>query len=340
MVQKLKKQSKKFMEEAKTEKQDFQRVRLWLNQISPDNFEKKSGELRELLIGSAKLLSEPGFDPEEAKNLKIDEEKQTIVVETIFRKAQKEHSYISFYAKLCSTIIKLELESKGIKPTPINLKESTFRIKMLAYCKSSFESFFHDPPMVNIDVNDENYEKEIGKTKKLFGNIEFCGDLHRHRILSDQTLWSVFAGLLGLNKEEGPDKSVNDNTVEAALKLITKIGPSIDEKLKGAQFQQKNGEQVAKIYKRFEVLMATDTSNKEQLVVSQRLQFLIRNMFDNKNSGWSKSKNVSTELQTKEQVEEQMLKQAAIAEEQQQKSRDDYRDKGGKYNDKRGGRQE
>lgn len=75
MVQKLKKQSKKFMEEAKSEKQDYQRVRLWLNQISPDNFEKKSGELRELLIGSAKLLSEPGFDLEEAKNLKIDEEK-------------------------------------------------------------------------------------------------------------------------------------------------------------------------------------------------------------------------------------------------------------------------
>jgi hypothetical protein len=75
------------MEEAKVEKQDFQRVRLWLNQISPDNFEKKSGELRELLIGNAKLLSEPGFNLEEAKNLKIDEEKQKIVVETIFRKA-------------------------------------------------------------------------------------------------------------------------------------------------------------------------------------------------------------------------------------------------------------
>ena len=75
------------MEEAKVEKQDFQRVRLWLNQISPDNFEKKSGELRELLIGNAKLLSESGFNLEEAKNLKIDEEKQKIVVETIFRKA-------------------------------------------------------------------------------------------------------------------------------------------------------------------------------------------------------------------------------------------------------------
>lgn len=50
-------------------------VRLWLNQISPDNYDRKSGELRELLIGKAKLLSEPGFNEEEAKNLKIDEEK-------------------------------------------------------------------------------------------------------------------------------------------------------------------------------------------------------------------------------------------------------------------------
>jgi hypothetical protein len=75
------------MEEAKSEKQDFQRVRLWLNQISPDNFEKKSGELRELLIGNAKLMSEAGFNAEEAKSVKIDEEKQKIVVETIFRKA-------------------------------------------------------------------------------------------------------------------------------------------------------------------------------------------------------------------------------------------------------------
>jgi hypothetical protein len=75
------------MEEAKSEKVDTQRVRLWLNQITPDNFEKKSGELRELLIGSAKLLNEEGFNSEDAKNLKINEEKQEIVVDTIFRKA-------------------------------------------------------------------------------------------------------------------------------------------------------------------------------------------------------------------------------------------------------------
>ena len=75
------------MEEVKSEKTDTQRVRLWLNQITPDNYAKKSGELRELLIGNANLLNEEGFNIEEAKNLKINEQKLDIVVETILRKA-------------------------------------------------------------------------------------------------------------------------------------------------------------------------------------------------------------------------------------------------------------
>lgn len=68
-------------------------------------------------------------------------------------------------------------------------------------------------------------------------------------------------------------------------------------------------------------------------------------MFENKHTGWSKSKG-TTELQTKEQVQEEVYKQAALAEEQtnlaKQKSFNepyggrDGRD--GKYGDKRGGR--
>lgn len=259
------------MEEAKSEKADFQRVRLWLNQISPDNFEKKSGELRELLIGHAKIMGEPGFNAEEAKTMKIDDEKQKIVVETIFRKAQKEHSYIAFYAKLCSTIIKLELEAKGIQAKPSNIKESIFRQNLLAFCKTSFENFFQDPPPVNLDVNSDTYEKEVGRTKKLFGNIEFCGDLHRLRILADNTLWSVFEGLLGLKTGEQVNSSVNDNTVEAAIKLITKIGPNIDEKLSSGKgdWKAKNESKVNEIFKQFEFLMNSPQEGK--LAVSKRL---------------------------------------------------------------------
>ena len=139
---------------------------------------------------------------------------------------------------------------------------------MLAYCKTSFESFFNDPPQVNPDINSETYEKEVGRIKKLYGNIEFCGDLHRHKILADATLWSVFEGLLGLSTGQGINKSVNDNTVEAALRLITKLGPSIDQSLQKPEWKAKNEATVDKIFKQFEYLMSPESMKPDKLQVS------------------------------------------------------------------------
>lgn len=50
-------------------------------------------------------MGEEGFDEKEAENVQINDDKQTLVVEIIFRKAQKEQSYTSFYARLSATII-------------------------------------------------------------------------------------------------------------------------------------------------------------------------------------------------------------------------------------------
>ena len=124
--------------------------------------------------------------------------------------------------------------------------------------------------------------------------------------------------MLGLATGEAANKSVNDNTVEAAIKLITKIGPSIDEKLNKqvGDWKTKNEKRVIDIFKQFEYLMSS-TEKEGKLFVSKRLTILIKNMIDNKNSGWSKSKG-STELQTKEQVQEEVYKQAALADEQNQ----------------------
>lgn len=62
------------MEETKKEKNAIQKVRLKLNQITPDNFDRKVGELREMLIGDRKLLNEEGFDIEAANDFQISEE--------------------------------------------------------------------------------------------------------------------------------------------------------------------------------------------------------------------------------------------------------------------------
>ena len=86
MVAKLREKAKANIEEAKKEKDNSQNVRLWLNQISPDNYDKKQTELRSLMFGDRKAIGEPGYE-EQIKEFEVDKDKQELVVKTIFRKA-------------------------------------------------------------------------------------------------------------------------------------------------------------------------------------------------------------------------------------------------------------
>jgi len=66
-----------------------------------DNYEKKSVELRKMLIGDALLLSEVDNDKNKLeKDFSINDEKLKITVDTIFRKAQNEPTYCAFYCTL------------------------------------------------------------------------------------------------------------------------------------------------------------------------------------------------------------------------------------------------
>ena len=93
----------------------MQQIKLICNVITPDNFEKKFGELRQHLFGDLKHRHEPGFDPsmpvyrdsEDGNNEQDNNMK--LIVERIFNKAQTEHEYCSFYGELCEKMIKLEL---------------------------------------------------------------------------------------------------------------------------------------------------------------------------------------------------------------------------------------
>ena len=71
------------------------------------------------------------------------------------------------------------------------------------------------------DFKDEQTLRQI----KLFGNIEFIGELFKCHLLRGDTAKSIFEQLL---KED----CFVDETVEAAIKLIEKIGASIEEKHK------------------------------------------------------------------------------------------------------------
>jgi hypothetical protein len=62
MVSKLREKAKQTLAVAKGEKDNTQTVRLWLNQITPDNYTKKHSELRGLLFGTRIAKDEPGYD--------------------------------------------------------------------------------------------------------------------------------------------------------------------------------------------------------------------------------------------------------------------------------------
>lgn len=51
------------IEKARSDKNAEQQIRLICNLITPDNFDKKFGELRQHIFGSKKLPLEKGYDP-------------------------------------------------------------------------------------------------------------------------------------------------------------------------------------------------------------------------------------------------------------------------------------
>lgn len=63
---------------------------------------------------------------------------------------------------------------------------------------------------------------------RLFNNIRFVGELFRRKILFESTILLVFELLLGISSDK---ESINDDTIEGAIKLMEKVGHIVDEKL-------------------------------------------------------------------------------------------------------------
>ena len=119
-----------------------QKIRLIMNVISPDNFDKKLNELRGFMFEGLKTKEECEDEDieyvqddhllhEENLNLKMLE----TVVENIFRKASIEKEYVIFYGELCEKLIKMELNLRGQTFKRTDLKNSIFRKTMIQVCK-------------------------------------------------------------------------------------------------------------------------------------------------------------------------------------------------------------
>ena len=190
---------------------------------------------------------------------------------------------------MCTQIVHIELESKGKKATVANLKFCTFRKKLLDHCRDCFEEIFQQDEFEALKKKADDAGKEytmedhkenlLKRQHKLFGNIEFIGELYKCHLLRGDTAKSIFVHLLD-------EDCFLDDTVEAAIKFIEKIGLSIEEKLKtqnassgggGADNKRKfTDEEYQGILQRFEkIWKSSEKAAQGTRIVSVRLQKLI-----------------------------------------------------------------
>jgi hypothetical protein len=69
-------------------------------------------------------------------------------------------------------------------------------------CKNSFEEFLKQPEKVEKQQNEteeDRLDRELRTKHKLFGNIDFVGELYKEGILSETILISIFEVLLGID---------------------------------------------------------------------------------------------------------------------------------------------
>lgn len=77
---------------------------------------------------------------------------------------------------------------KGLKPTLSNASKCNFRRQLLDYCRENFEKLLsHKEDNVKRDNENEEdrKERELRTKHKLFGNIEFVGELVKMQLISD-----------------------------------------------------------------------------------------------------------------------------------------------------------
>ena len=129
------------------------------------------------------------------------------------------------------------------------------------------------------------------------------GELHKEYLLSDAIAESVFVALLK------PD-SFTDDTIEAAIKFIEKVGPGIEERIadkKAKGFNQENYDAILTNFREIMEMTEDNLPQKGGHVPSNRIKLMIKNTLEKKEQGWKKQKS-GAELKTKEEIEAQELK--------------------------------
>lgn len=104
------------------------------------------------------------------------------------------------------------------------IPKSVFRRSLLSNCRSSFDKLF----MSEAEFSSLGDEEQLKLKDRLMNNVKFIAYLFKHNLVSEQIISRIFESMLVKPEGEG---EVSARTVEAAIVLITKIGPDLDKQL-------------------------------------------------------------------------------------------------------------
>jgi hypothetical protein len=146
----LRKKAQEIRSKIGAPKSTIQKIKLIMNRITPDNYDRNKKELKNYLFGEQFKTKDECFDEEinydeaqhQMKPENINEEILETIVSNIFRKAQMEKEYIIFYGQLCEALIRNELLLRGLECKVSTMAQSNFRKCLFDHCKTTFEKFF------------------------------------------------------------------------------------------------------------------------------------------------------------------------------------------------------
>lgn len=230
----------------------FRRVRGILNKITPEKFEKLSGDIQSI-IGHGSPVVFKG------------------VILLIFEKAIDEPKYSSMYAQLCK---RLSEDAPNFEPP--GSKITTFKRLLLINCRDEFEnraalSATYDKKTGTL-TGEEEEAKFIAK-RKMLGNIKFIGELGKLEMLHDSTIHKCCEHLLvGRRKQPIAEQAEDLECLAHLFKTCGRIIDSPKAKLLVDQyFQRMQG-----------VISNHDTPT--------RIKFLLQDVIDMRENRWTPRK--------------------------------------------------
>jgi len=198
----------------------------------------------------------------------------------------------------CETYAALVCKLKGAMPefpNPDGGKPVSFKSTLLNVCQEEFEGISRDSLELNEAEKEDKDKEELEflkakKKARCLANIKFIGELFLTKLLTAAIVRQVLQDLVMCN-----DASVNppEHVLECICTLLTHIGYTLDSSPVGQQCIKQICGRLLDLKQR------KSKKNKEHY--SKRVQFMIQDLIDTKNAGWTR-KVFKLAAKTKEEI--------------------------------------